>query len=128
VDTVGQLVIGVLGAWLLLIVLLWVLKPPSVHLREVVALVPDVLRLVRDLVRDSSTPREARLALVILLAWIVSPIDLIPEFVPVLGPLDDVVVAAIVLRYVGRKVGMDELQRRWLGSMEGFELLRRVIG
>jgi uncharacterized membrane protein YkvA (DUF1232 family) len=128
VDTVAQLVIGVLGAWLILIVLLWILKPPSVHLREVVALVPDVLRLVRDLVRDSSTPREARLALVILLAWIVSPIDLIPEFVPVLGPLDDVVVAAIVLRYVGRKVGMDELQRRWLGSMEGFELLRRVIG
>ena len=68
------------------------------------------------------------LALVVLLAWLISPIDLIPEFIPVLGPLDDVVVAVLVLRYVRRKVGLEELRRRWPGTPEGFAVLGRIIG
>ena len=55
-----------------------------------------------------------------LVAWIVSPIDLIPEFIPVLGPLDDVVVAVAALRYVRRRMGIEVLQARWRGSPEGF--------
>ena len=69
-----------------------------------------------------------RIVLVGLLAWIVSPIDLIPEFIPVLGPLDDVVVAIVSMRYVRRRLGTDELRRRWVGTPEGFALLTRVIG
>ena len=57
-----------------------------------------------------------------------SPIDLIPEFIPVLGPLDDVVVAVLVLRYVSRRMGLAELRRRWQGSDAGFELLARILG
>jgi uncharacterized membrane protein YkvA (DUF1232 family) len=66
--------------------------------------------------------------LVGLLAWLVSPIDLIPEFIPVLGPLDDIVVAVVAMRYVRRRVGSDALRVRWTGSPEGFTLLARVIG
>jgi uncharacterized membrane protein YkvA (DUF1232 family) len=58
----------------------------------------------------------------------VSPIDLIPEFIPVLGPLDDVIVAVLVLRYVRRRLGDDELARRWPGTADGYTLLAGVLG
>ena len=58
--------------------------------------------------------------------WLISPIDLIPEFVPVLGPMDDAVVAVVALRYVRRRVGVAEMRRRWSGTDDGFALLGRV--
>jgi uncharacterized membrane protein YkvA (DUF1232 family) len=122
------IVVAILAAWALLIAVLWAFRPRDVRLVELVRLVPDVLRLVRDLLADAATPLPVRLALGGLLVWIVSPIDLIPEFIPVLGPLDDVVVAVVVLRYVRRRLGADELRRRWRGSSEGFALLSGVIG
>lgn len=91
-------------------------------------MVPDVLRLIRDLIADRPTPLGVRVALVGLLAWLISPIDLVPEFIPVLGPLDDVIVAVLVLRYARRRLGIDELRRRWRGSEAGFALVGRVIG
>jgi len=114
--------------WALLLLVLWLVRPRDVGLGALVAIVPDVLRLVRDLIADPSTPLGVRVALVGLLAWLVSPIDLVPEFIPVLGPLDDVIVAVLVLRYVRRRVGSAELARRWRGSEAGFALLGRVIG
>jgi len=116
------------AVWACFIALVWVLRPRDVRLGELVRLVPDILRLVRDLLRDRSVPMAVRLSLVFLLAWLLSPIDLIPEFIPVLGPLDDVVVAVIVLRYVRRRLGEDDLRRRWRGTPEGFELLGPVLG
>ena len=91
-------------------------------------MVPDLLRLLRDLVGDRTTPLDVRIVIVVLVAWIVSPIDLIPEFIPVLGPADDVVVAIVALRYVRRRLGSAALRDRWPGSPEGFEILARVIG
>ena len=82
----------------------------------------------RSLIADGTAPLGVRLALVGLLVWLVSPIDLIPEFIPVLGPLDDVVVAVLVLRYVRRRLGADELRRRWPGNEPGLALLLRLIG
>jgi uncharacterized membrane protein YkvA (DUF1232 family) len=122
------IVIGLVAAYALLLALLWVLRPRDVGLREVIGVVPDVLRLVRDLLRDGAVPFVVRVALCVLLVWLISPIDLIPEFIPVLGPLDDIVVAVIVLRFVRRRLGANELQRRWRGTPEGFELLLRVLG
>jgi len=120
--------LGLVAVWACFIALVWILRPRDVGLGELVRLVPDILRLVRDLLADRSVPASVRLSLVFLLAWLLSPIDLIPEFIPVLGPLDDVVVAVIVLRYVHRRLGDDELRRRWRGTPEGFELLGSVLG
>ena len=122
------IVIGLLAAWALLIAVLWLLRPRDVGLVDLVRLVPDVLRLVRDLLADRSTPPAVRLALAGLLVWLISPIDLIPDFIPVLGPVDDVVVTVLVLRYVRRRLGEDELRRRWRGSADGFALLTGVLG
>jgi uncharacterized membrane protein YkvA (DUF1232 family) len=127
-SALAVLVAGLVGAWLLLLAVLWIARPRDVRLAELLRLVPDVLRLVRDLLRDPIVPRRIRWLLVGLLAWLVSPIDLIPEFIPVLGPLDDVIVAIIVLRYVRRRLGPDEFRRRWPGTAEGYELLSGVLG
>ena len=96
-------------------------------LGDLVGVVPDVVRLVRDLLGDSTAPLGVRLALGGLLVWLVSPVDLVPEFVPVLGPLDDVIVAVLVLRYARRRLGIDELRSRWRGSAAGFDLLARIL-
>lgn len=122
------LLIGVVLLWLLVVALLWALRPRGVGLGEVVRLVPDVIRLCRDLLVDRSTPRSVRLALLGLIAWLVSPIDLIPEFIPVLGPLDDAVVAVLVLRFAHRRLGDERLRAVWRGSPMGYELLARFIG
>jgi uncharacterized membrane protein YkvA (DUF1232 family) len=122
-----SIVVGLLAVWLALLVLLWVFRPRDVPLREALRIVPDLLRLVRSLVADREAPLGVRLALVFLLAWLVSPIDLIPEFVPILGPLDDVIVAVLVLRYVRRRLGEDELRRRWPGTDAGYALLASIL-
>jgi uncharacterized membrane protein YkvA (DUF1232 family) len=127
-ELVVAIVAGLVAAWALFILVLWLVRPRDVGLGELVRLVPDVLRLVRDLLADGTTPLPVRLALAGLLAWLISPIDLIPEFIPVLGPLDDVVVAVLVLRYVRRRLGAEELRRRWRGTPDGFALLTGVLG
>jgi uncharacterized membrane protein YkvA (DUF1232 family) len=121
------ILLGLLAVWAMLLVLLWVLRPRNVPLREALRIVPDLLRLVRTLIADREAPLGVRLALIFLLAWLVSPIDLIPEFVPVIGPLDDVVVAVLVLRYVRRRLGEDELRRRWPGTDAGYALLASIL-
>jgi uncharacterized membrane protein YkvA (DUF1232 family) len=118
---------GLLAVWALLLVVLWLARPRDVSLGAAVRVVPDVLRLARGLMTDRSTPPGVRLALVGLALWLVNPIDLVPEFLPVIGPLDDVVVTVLVLSYVRRRLGDDELQRRWPGTDEGYRLLSGIL-
>jgi uncharacterized membrane protein YkvA (DUF1232 family) len=121
-------ILVVLAAWAILVIWIWRSSPSRATVVDVVRLLPDVLRLAAGLARDPATPRSCRIALAGLALWIASPIDLIPEFVPVAGPLDDIVVAAIVLRWVGRRVGEDALRAHWPGSTEGFGLVQRLLG
>jgi uncharacterized membrane protein YkvA (DUF1232 family) len=119
---------GVVGLWAVFLVVFLAFRPRGVSVRQVVDLIPDLVRLLRSLVTDRSVPIDVRLVLLGLIAWILSPIDLIPEFIPVLGPIDDVLVAVVALRYVRRRLGTDAVRARWTGSPEGFELLQRVMG
>ena len=126
--TLAVVVAGILAVWAILIGLLWMFRPRDVGLGELLRVIPDVVRLVRRLLGDRTVPMGPRVALGVLLVWLTSPIDLIPEFIPILGPLDDVVVAVLVMRYVQRKVGLEELRSRWPGTPDGFALLARIIG
>ncbi len=90
-------------------------------------LLPDILRLVRRLLADPTTPRSVRLALIGLGAWILSPIDLLPEFLPGIGPLDDIVVAVLVLRWTARRIGRERLEAQWPGTPDSFKLLARLL-
>jgi uncharacterized membrane protein YkvA (DUF1232 family) len=121
-------VLSLAGLWALLIVILWLLRPKGVPMREVLRVVPDVLRLLRSIIGDRTAPTGARLVIAGLFIWLVSPIDLIPEFIPVVGPFDDVIVAVLALRYIRRRLGIEDLRRRWSGSDDGFGVLERVIG
>ena len=127
-QTLAVILAGIFAVWVVLIGLLWMFRPRNVGLGELLRVIPDVVRLVRRLLGDRAVPIGAKVALVVLLVWLISPIDFIPEFIPVLGPMDDVVVAVLVLRYVRSKVGLDGLRSRWPGTPDGFALLSRIIG
>lgn len=116
------------GGWLLLIGLLWLHRPSRELAGITLRLVPDVARLVRRLLADRAIPLDARLGLLLAAGWILSPIDLIPEFIPVLGPLDDIVVAVLALRWAVRRAGRQRVSAAWSGSPEGLRLLWRLLG
>ena len=128
INLVVRVVLGLVVVWAGLVGVLWVLRPRDLALADLAAFVPDLIRLVRSLIADRLVDRRVRAALVFLLGWLISPIDLIPEFIPVLGPMDDLVVAVVVLRYVRRQLGVDALRARWSGSDAGFRLLLRLVG
>ena len=69
-----------------------------------------------------------RARLVLLLAYLASPIDLVPDFVPVLGYADDAVVVAVVLRGVVRRAGVEAVRSHWPGTDDGFAALSRLTG
>lgn len=127
-DVVTAVIASVLLLWGALLVVFWVFRPRGVSVREVIGVVPDILRLLRDLIRGHDVPWDVRLVCGGLVLWIISPIDLVPEFIPVLGPLDDVLVAIVAMRFARRRLGSQELRRRWVGSEDGFLLLTRIIG
>ena len=110
-------------SWLLLIVLARRL-PPGVA-KDLAAFIPDCVTTARTLRKDPRVPRRARVAVVIALLWVLSPIDLIPEFLPVIGPLDDVIAVALLLRYAGRSVPRQVLLDAWPGDPR---LMERLLG
>ncbi|MBI3751280.1 MAG: DUF1232 domain-containing protein [Chloroflexi bacterium] len=122
------IVAGLLVLWLLVLGLFWLVRPRGVPIGELVRLVPDTLRLIRSLITDANVPPDVRVVMVGLLAWLLSPIDLIPEFIPVLGPIDDVVVGIAAMRYARWRIGIDGLRRRWAGTEAGFATLARITG
>jgi uncharacterized membrane protein YkvA (DUF1232 family) len=96
--------------------------------RELAGLIPNLLLLFKDLVKDSRVPRSAKLWLGFAALWLASPIDLLPEFLPVLGPLDDAIVAAAVLRHLVRKAGSDVVYEHWRGDPATITRVLRVFG
>jgi uncharacterized membrane protein YkvA (DUF1232 family) len=113
----------VLASWALLLVLARRLPPGMA--RDLAALIPACVTVVSRLRKDPRVPRSAKFAVLIAGLWVASPIDLIPEFVPVIGRLDDVVVVALALRYAGRQVPRDVLVAAWRGEPK---LLERLLG
>ena len=111
------------GTWALLVLLARRL-PPGL-LRDLARFVPDCVTTTRRLRRDPRVPRRAKIAVALAGLWVLSPIDLVPEFLPVIGPLDDVVVVALALRYAARRVPRDVLVAAWPGEPR---ILERLLG
>ncbi len=126
---VGIAVVGTLAlTWLLLVAYLLVRRPEEATAREALRLLPDAIRLLRRLAADASLPRGVRVRLWLLLAYLVFPLDLVPDFLPVIGYADDVVIAGAALRSVIRRAGPDAVRRHWPGTNEGLATLWRVAG
>ena len=128
VELVAIVAGGLVLLWLVMLALLWRAKPDEVTLRDAVRLVPDLLRLLKRLAGDKTLPRGVRVRLWLLLGYLAMPIDLVPDFIPVLGYADDVMVVAIVLRSVVRAAGPEALERHWPGTPEGLRVVRMLCG
>lgn len=125
------LLAGVLLLYLLLLGLLWryaTRHPDQVLVRDALRLLPDLLRLIRRLAADRTLATGTRIRLGLLLVYLASPVDLIPDFIPIVGYADDVVIVALVLRSVVRRAGTDALARNWPGTPAGLELINRLAG
>lgn len=127
-DLLLSIIAALLIAWVALIVVLVVVRPRKGLLREAIRLLPDVLRLIRRLAADTSLPRGIRVRLALLLVYLASPIDLIPDFIPVLGYADDAIIVTAVLRSVVRRAGLDTVRSHWPGTDDGFAALTRLTG
>lgn len=98
-------------AWATLLVLARRLPPGSA--KDLATVLPACATTARRLRRDPRVPAKAKIAVAIAGLWVISPIDLIPEFLPVIGPLDDIVVVALALRYAARSVPREVLFEGW---------------
>ena len=128
-----QTVVVVLGG----LVLVWVALVAALYwagrrqddpasLKEMLRLVPDVLRMCRGLATDPDVPRGVRVRMGLLVGYLLMPIDLVPDFVPVLGYADDAIIVALVLRSATRSAGTDALAKHWPGTPEGLIALKRL--
>jgi uncharacterized membrane protein YkvA (DUF1232 family) len=73
-------------------------------------------------------PRRAKVALALLVPYLASPIDLIPDFIPGLGQLDDALLVALALRYVVRRAGRNVVEELWPGSADGLRVVLAATG
>ncbi len=125
------ILIGIVSAlaviWLILAGTFWLVRPKA-NLQDLIRLLPDVLRLLKRLAADPELPRRIRIALVALIGFVVSPIDLIPDAIPVIGFADDVVLVILVLRWISRTAGRDALARHWPGTPDGLATLCWLCG
>ncbi len=119
---------GLALIWLLLVVILWRAKPDRDRLRESLRLLPDVIRLLSRLAADKTLPLGVRIRLWALLAYLAMPIDLVPDFIPVIGYADDAIIVAATLRSVVRRTGQEALVRHWPGTPQGLTAVTRLAG
>ena len=103
------------AVWSLLVIVLVAIGRRT-QARELAVLVPNLVVLFRGLLHDPRVARGSKGWIWFALVWAVSPIDLIPEFIPVAGPMDDVIVAALVLRHVLRRTDREVVAAHWRGE------------
>jgi uncharacterized membrane protein YkvA (DUF1232 family) len=113
----------VVASWAVLVVLAARL-PPGL-LKDLAGFLPASVTMLRRLRRDPRVPTRVKVVLVLAALWVISPIDLIPEFLPIIGPLDDVLIVALALRYAGRHIPRAALHEAWPGDSK---LLDRLLG
>jgi uncharacterized membrane protein YkvA (DUF1232 family) len=130
-QTVAAAVGGLVVVWVALVAALYVAgrrQGDPASLRDMLRLVPDVLRMCRGLAADPDVPRGVRVRMGLLVGYLLMPIDLVPDFVPVVGYADDAIVVVWALRSVVRAAGPDALDRHWSGTPAGLRAVKRLAG
>jgi uncharacterized membrane protein YkvA (DUF1232 family) len=120
---IGAVAVAVWALSCLIMVVLARRLPPGL-LRDLAEFLPACITAARRLRRNPAVPRRAKIALLVAILWVLSPIDLIPEFLPVIGPLDDVLAVALLLRYAGRSIPRQTLLEAWPADTQ---LLERLL-
>ena len=91
--------------------------------RELIAFIPDCVILVKRLLGDGRVPQRAKVMLISLFVYLATPFDLVPDFIPVVGQLDDAILVAAVLGYVVRTAGREVVEDLWTGSERGLRVV-----
>ena len=113
--------------WLALILAPALRRPKGNLLKEALRLLPDLLRLLTRLTNDRTLPTGVRVRVALLFVYLAIPIDIIPDFVPVLGYADDAIIVALVMRSVCRQIPLEQLRMSWPGTDDGFAALSSLV-
>jgi uncharacterized membrane protein YkvA (DUF1232 family) len=127
-TTLIAVVAGFVLLWFALLIALAVTRPADLRVKDILRLLPDTVVLLRRLAADPDLPRGVRVRLLLLLVYLALPVDLIPDFIPVLGYADDAIVVALALRSVTRRAGSEALDKHWPGSTESLQAVQRLAG
>jgi uncharacterized membrane protein YkvA (DUF1232 family) len=124
VNTLLVALLVTVGVWLIAVLILIILGKRS-HAQQMLRLFPHLLMLFRGLLTDPRVSRPSKVLLALATLWIASPIDLIPEFIPVVGPLDDAIVAGLVLRHIVKRTDRSVLLEHWRGDAAALDWIIR---
>lgn len=130
-EPVLGLLMGLACVYVVLLAGLWVYarrNPEIVSMKDALRLLPDLLRVIRRMAADRTVAPGVRIRLFLLLAYLLMPVDLVPDFLPVIGYADDVVIVAWVLRSVIRSAGSEAFRRHWRGTLAGLQVIERLAG
>ncbi|MEV5754036.1 DUF1232 domain-containing protein [Actinoallomurus sp. NPDC052308] len=129
-DIVIAVVAGLAALWLVVISALWITKGrfDLTVLREALRMLPDLIRLLKRLAADPTLPRGVRIRLWLLLAYLLLPIDLVPDFIPIIGYADDAIIVVLALRSVIRHAGPEAVEHHWPGGGDGLTAILRLAG
>ena len=123
----AQVVIVIFALWTIVVIVL-VIVGRIVLARELALLLPNLIRLFGGLLRDARVPLRAKIVLAVASLWLASPIDLIPEFIPLIGSLDDAIVAALALRFVLLTTDDAVIREHWRGDPATLQRVLRIAG
>lgn len=130
-EILPAILAGVAAVYVVLLAGLWVYArrhPETVGMKDALRLLPDLLRVIRRLTADKTVPPGVRVKLILLLAYLLSPLDFVPDFLPVIGYADDVIIVVLVLRSAIRSAGPEPLRRHWPGTPAGLLVIERLAG
>jgi uncharacterized membrane protein YkvA (DUF1232 family) len=94
--------------------------------RAIAGLIPDCIVLFRNLLRDKRVPKRYKVILGVLVAYLAFPIDIVPDFIPIAGVLDDAILVAMIIRYVIKGVGMNVVTENWQGPKSTLRAIFKV--
>lgn len=120
-----QIAIVLLLIWTAIVVVLLIVGR-VVLAREMALIAPNLVRLFTGLLRDGRVPLHAKAVLAVASLWLASPIDLIPEFIPILGSLDDAIVAAIAMRFLLETTDGHVVREHWPGEPATLDRVMRI--
>jgi uncharacterized membrane protein YkvA (DUF1232 family) len=122
----ADVLLVVIAIWIVVVVVL-VVVGRFLLARELALLLPNLVRLFGGLLRDARVPLRAKVVLAVASIWLASPIDLIPDFIPIVGSLDDAIVGALALRFVLRTTDVAVVREHWRGDPATLARLLRLV-
>jgi uncharacterized membrane protein YkvA (DUF1232 family) len=122
----GLIGLGVTVALYALLIAVLLLAGRRTDARALATFIPDCLVLLQALIRDPRVPTSRKLLLLPLIAYLAMPIDIVPDFIPVVGQLDDAIVVGLVLRALVRSGGPELIREHWHGPQRSLDVIVRL--